>query len=533
MEETPGLGTVTDLANGPHWSTLGQLLAYAASRHGGREFLRCGDQSVSFDEAHAHSDRLARALCDWGVAPGERVAIMMDNGVDWPLVWFAVLKAGAITVPVNPRYGAGDLAHVLRDSEAMLVLASSRHAGSARAVSCGLGRRCEVRTLTELTAEVDRLPEGGPGGPCRPARPEDTVNFQYTSGTTGFPKACMLSHDYWLRTARAIALSCGLDADDTVLTAQTFSYVDPQWKTVMCLMAGVPLVVLPRFSASGFWRSVREHRATLTYVLGSMPMLLHKQPPGARDRDHTMRLVLCSGIPRGLHAAFEERWGAAWREVYGSTESGLDLIVPPEDAASVGSGRLGCPPVDKQVIVADRSGRPVPAGEVGEILVAGRPMMTGYWNNPDTTAQALRAGWYHTGDLGRVDATGGTVHVGRLKDMIRRGGENIAAAEVESVLTAHPAVLAAAVIGIPDEIFGELPKGFVELRPGYRPNSEVARSVLAHTRGQLAGFKVPAYLEFVDSFALTPSTRVEKRRLLRPGTDQRSGAYDTVKDTWA
>ncbi|MFD7954809.1 class I adenylate-forming enzyme family protein [Streptomyces ardesiacus] len=515
---------------GPRWETIGELIKDAALLHGDKEFLRCGDKTLSFSETDTRTDRLAQALIAQGVKPGDRVAVMMDNVADWPLSWFAAIKAGAITVPVNTRFGATDLAHVLKDSQAVLVLASPGCVPLARDVSGSIGHPCAVRTLRELEAGFGDRPVDGPG---LSAHADDTVNFQYTSGTTGFPKACMLSHDYWLRTAWMIAVHSGLRPDDVVLTAQAFSYMDPQWKAVMCLMGGVPLVVLPRFSASGFWHSVRQHRATLTYVLGSMPMLLYKQPPHSGDRDHAMRLVLCSGIPRDLHHAFEDRWGAAWREVYGSTESGLDLIMPPGEEAAVGSGAMGYPPSGKEVLVADERQRPVQPGQIGEILVRGRPMMKGYWNNPDSTERAFRGGWYHTGDLGRAEAAGSVVHAGRLRDMIRRGGENIAAAEVESVLEAHPAVLAAALAGIPDELFGELPKAFLQLRPGYRPTTATARSVLAHTRRHLAKFKVPAYVEFVDSFPMTPSARIQKRQLLRPGDDQRTGAFDAAADAWA
>lgn len=515
---------------GPPWKTIGELVKDAASLHGDKEFLRCTDKTLSFAATDRHTDRLARALLEHGVRPGDRVAIMMNNVADWPLSWLAVIKAGAITVPVNARYAASDLAHVLKDSQAVLVLASEGCTQLAQEVSEGAKRPCTVRTLRELEASVTscRL-----DGPDLSARADDTVNFQYTSGTTGFPKACMLSHEYWLRTAWMIAAHSDLRSDDIVLTAQAFSYMDPQWKAVMCLMGGVPLVVLERFSASGFWHSVRQHRATLTYVLGGMPMLMYKQAPHPSDREHAMRLVLCSGIPRELHRAFEERWGVPWREVYGSTESGLDLIVPPAAGFTVGSGAMGRPPAGKEITVADDQGHPLPPGQVGEILVRGKPLMKGYWNSPESTEHAFRGGWYHTGDLGHMDALGHVYHAGRLKDMVRRGGENIAPAEVESVLEAHPAVLGAAVVGISDELYGELPKAFLRLRPGCRPTTATARSILAHTRRELAKFKIPAYLEFVDSFPMTPSARVQKRQLLQPGRDQRSGAFDTAADSWA
>jgi len=257
-----------------------------------------------------------------------------------------------------------------------------------------------------------------------------------------------------------------------------------------------------------------------------------KQPPHPLDRHNRMRLVLCSGIAPGQHRAIEDRWGAPWREIYGSTESGLDLSVPLRAAETVGTGAMGHPPPGKEVRVADEAGNTVPDGTTGEILIRGRPMMRGYWNQPDATARVFRGGWFHTGDLGFRDAAGWIHHAGRLKDMIRRGGANISSAEVEGVLAQHPAVVSAALVPIPDELFGELPKAFVQLQPGQPGDAEVARSILDHARGQLADFKVPAYLEFVDSFPLTPSARIRKQELLTPGRDQRSGAFDAAADAW-
>jgi acyl-CoA synthetase (AMP-forming)/AMP-acid ligase II len=365
-----------------------------------------------------------------------------------------------------------------------------------------------------------------------PLEPSAIANFQYTSGTTGFPKACMLSHGYWLRTGWLTAIEAELRADDVMLMAQAFSYMDPQWASVMCLMGGRPLAVLPRFSASGFWSSVREHGATLTYVLGAMPMLMSAQPASPLDRDNAMRLVLCSGIVPDLHQRFEERWGAPWRELYGSTESGLDLAVPPGAGQTVGTGAMGQPPPGKEVRIADEADATRPDGEIGQILIRGEPMMSGYWNHPDSTERAFRGGWYHTGDLGFRDAEGWIHHAGRLKDMIRRGGENISAAEVENVLALHPAVAAVALVPIPDELFGELPKAFIQLRPGQQPGTSTAVSVLDHARAKLARFKVPAYLEFVESFPMTPSARVRKRELLEPERDQRQGVFDAAANTW-
>jgi acyl-CoA synthetase (AMP-forming)/AMP-acid ligase II len=502
--------------------TIGALVADAALRFGDREFLRFPGESLSFAEVDAITNRLARVLIARGLRKGDRAAIMMDNVAGWPLCWIAITKAGGVAVPVNARYRESDLGFVLRDSGAVMALTIPEHAELIRAVAPGIG----TFELAELLAEP--APAGGPSVAVEPV---DLANLQYTSGTTGFPKACMLTHEYWLRLAALVAEHAELHSDDVMLIAQAFSYMDPQWVAVMCLFVGAPLVVLPRFSASGFWRSAREHGATVSYVLGSMPLLLFKQPEDPADRDNRMRLVLCSGIAPDLHAHFERRWGAVWRELYGSTESGLDLIVPASAGETVGTGAMGHPPQGKEVIVADAAGNPVPVGDVGEILIRGGPMMLGYWNHPDITEHVFRGGWFHTGDLGFADRDGYIHHAGRIKDVIRRGGENISATEVEHVLHQHPSVLAAAVVGIPDQLFGELPEAFIQLRPGEEPDTATASKILAYVREQLARFKVPAYLKFVDSFPMTPSARIRKSELV--ATDPRVGAFDAATETWS
>ncbi|WP_344925006.1 AMP-binding protein, partial [Streptosporangium carneum] len=339
---------------------------------------------------------------------------------------------------------------------------------------------------------------------------DDLVNLQYTSGTTGFPKGCMLTHGYWLRLAELAAGLVGARRGDVDLTAQPFSYMDPQWNTVLCLQVGIPLVILPRFSASTFWRSVREEGATFLYLLGTMPTYLFRQPEDPQDRAHRVRLVLCSGIVADLHAAFEQRWGAPWREAYGMTETGVDLAVPLDDDACVGSGAAGVPVPGKQVELVD-----------GEIVVTGSPMMLGYWNDPEATAERIRDGRLYTGDLGRRDERGYIHLVGRRKDMIRRGGENIAAAEVEAALARHPAVRAAAVVAVPDELRGEEVKAFVQVCSAVPP-----QELVEFVGQRLAGFKVPRFVEYVDEFPMTPSERIAKH-LLPTG---RGDAYDARRE---
>ncbi len=515
---------VEQMAEEPSLPTLCSLLAQRASDAADQEFLRFGEWLWTFAEIDAWTSRLAHRLIEVdGVRTGDRVAIMLPNVVHWPVVWLAVLKAGAVAVPVNSAYQRSDLAFVLKDSGARVVFADAERAGLVGDVLAAEDGLADVRVVDVADDGSEAFPATAP---LVEVAAGTLANLQYTSGTTGFPKACMLTHGYWVRLGWMCAAATGLGGDDVLLTSQPFSYMDPQWNTAVALTVGAPLVVLPRFSASTFMADVRRHRATFFYVLGSMPTLLAKQPPAADDRDNDLRLVLCSGIPVALHAQLEERWGAPWREVYGMTESGIDLFSPFDDLDTVGSGSLGHPVPTKEARVvdpADPDHREVPEGEQGELVISGTPMMSGYWNRPDATAAVLRDGWLHTGDLVVRRPDGGIRLVGRIKDMVRRGGENVACAEVESVLVRDDRVVAAAVVAEPDDTLGEEVKAFVQLDDGVPADRTTAQQIRERAATQLARFKVPRYVEFVADFPRTPSERVSKpalkaRAAAEPGT---------------
>lgn len=525
--ESVDLGSPTAddrMAMDPPFETLVELLEDRAVRMPDREFLRLAGRAWTFSEIDCWTSRLAQRLVTTdGVHAGDRVAIMLPNVVQWPVAWLAILKAGGVVVPVNSAYQRSDLAFVLADSGARVMITDTTHTRLVEEVRAENTALADIRIVDAAQAgELTRFPAISPA--CAIAG-ETLANLQYTSGTTGFPKACMLTHDYWVRVAWVCANATGLGPDDVVLTSQPFSYMDPQWNTVLCLTIGAPLVVLPRFSASGFMADVRRNRATFCYVLGSMPTLLFKQPPDPQDRDNDLRMVLCSAIPADLHAQLEQRWGAPWREVYGMTESGVDLISQPESLADVGSGRLGQPVPTKRIRVVDPHGDDVADGEPGELITSGTPMMLGYWNHPEATVQVLRDGWLHTGDIAVRDGDGYRL-VGRIKDMIRRGGENIAAAEVERALESDDSVVAAAAIGVPDELFGEEVKAFVQLAADVEHSGAAAQRILEKLREKLAGFKTPRFIEFVPDFPRTASERISKPALKDRTAEHPGTTYD-------
>jgi crotonobetaine/carnitine-CoA ligase len=436
--------------------------------------------TLTFGEVARRSAEFAAALRLAGVGAGDRVAVMLPNQAEFPLVWLALARLGATMVPINVKYRAADTDHVLRDSGASLVVTT---AGSRDLLA---GRR--VLLVEEL---------GGGGGFEQPAvDPAAIVNIQYTSGTTGAPKGCLLSHRYWLQLADSLIDGFPrLTAEDVMLTAQPFSYIDPQWNLVAALRAGAELVVLDGFHPSTFWANVRRHRVTYFYCLGAMPNLLLAMPPDRHDRAHRVRAVQCSAIPATRHAELEARWGVSWYEAFGMTETGADIRVgPAEHDELVGTGCLGRPAAHREVTIS----------EAGEIMLRGPGMFDGYLGYPPP----WRDGWFPTGDLGRVDEHGRVYHLGRIKDMIRRGGENVAAVEVEQVLMDHPKVTLAAVVAVPDELRGEEVKAFVV-------GTATVEELRAYCAERLASFKIPRYWEFRDDLPRTPSERVAKQQLDR------------------
>jgi crotonobetaine/carnitine-CoA ligase len=257
-----------------------------------------------------------------------------------------------------------------------------------------------------------------------------------------------------------------------------------------------------------------------------MPVLMLTTPPSPRDREHRVRVIQCSAIPPARHAELEERWGAPWYEVFGMTETGGDIHVTEiEHDALVGSGAIGVAKPGREARIVDSDGVDVTDGEIGELVLRGPGMMSGYDDEPEATAQVFRGGWLHTGDLARRDAAGVITLVGRLKEVVRRAGENVAAREVEDTLLAHPSVRMAAVVGVPDEIRGEEVKAYLVLTDP-RDAQHAAAELGPFCAEHIAGFKVPRYWEVRDDLPRTASERVAKPELV-PGL-----TWDTVAQEW-
>jgi acyl-CoA synthetase (AMP-forming)/AMP-acid ligase II len=314
-----------------------------------------------------------------------------------------------------------------------------------------------------------------------------------------------------------------------IVVAQPFYYVDAQWLTLVAAWQGATAFVARRMQASRFLSWLREH--AIEYC--NFPEVVARQPE--REDDHMAHMVAmsCYSHRRENYAMYERRFGGLARQGFSMTEVGCALYVPMEAAAMTGSGTVGVPVAFREAMVADAGGRPVPHGREGELCIRGAGILQAYYNKPEATTAAFHeGGWFRTGDLARRDEEGWYWYLGRMKDMVRRSGENISAIEVEQVLRGVAGVLEAAVLPVPDDYRGEEVKAYLRLEPGETAGDTLVERVFEHCRGNLAPFKIPRYIALVEDFPRTPSLKVKKSALVAAAADLRAGSFDRVEGRW-
>jgi len=489
----------------PRDEDLHALIVRQAESCDDRTFMSFGDgASMSFKAFERRVAGMRNRLRELGVGPEDKVALMLKNSLFYPVAWLATVSSGAAAVPVNSRLRETDARYVLDHSGATVVVTDDGVEEVARAAG-GANRTYFVARAGDAMEEIQDLP----AEPAPTLTPGALANIQYTSGTTGFPKGCLLSHSYWQWMGACAVNVFPLEEHDVLLTAQPHSYIDPFWNVIAALRAGCHLVLLDGFHPSTFMRSVAEWKVTVFYCLGAMPTLLLKQPSSPWD-DNSVERVFCSAIPAERHEEIEERWGAPWYELFGMTESGMNIAASPGDRVPVGKGCVGRALPHNEARIIDDGDRELPPGQVGELVLRGQGFMDGYHADPVATAEVFRNGWLHTGDLAVRDADGLFYYRSRKKEMIRRGGENIAPLEVETSLAGHEAVLECAVAAVPDADLGEEAKAYVVLRPGAHVTAEELHGFLA---ARIAKFKVPRYWEVRTTLPHTASERVAKHEL--------------------
>ncbi|WP_321916121.1 MULTISPECIES: long-chain-fatty-acid--CoA ligase [unclassified Paraburkholderia] len=494
--------------------------------------IRFGDHSVTFRQLGARVARLAGALRQFGVMDGERVAMLSLNSARYLEYNLAVPWAGGVLNPVNIRWSQAEMLYALNDSGTSILIVDETFKGLAAALQAGAPSVRHViyagdgpvpddmhgyETLIDASEPVEDAWRHG----------DDLAGIFYTGGTTGFPKGVMLSHANLTTTAMAAILAgrCGAEA--------VFLHVMPMFHLAAFAAAnalfasGAQQIVMPGFNPQATLNAIARERVNQIGLAPTMIQMLVDwmagNPAEAAELDlSSLRLIAYGASPisqtllRRVGAAFP---GVAFMQGYGMTElSATCTILGPEfhteEAFASGKARAaGKPLMSVEVRIVGPDGAELPRGGVGEIVARGGTVMLGYWNKPEATVEAIRNGWMHTGDSGYMDEEGLIYVVDRLKDMIVTGAENVYSAEVENAVSSHPSVAMCAVIGVPNQKWGESVHAVVVSKPGMNVSAE---EIIAHCRERIAGYKCPRSVEFRDTLPLSSVGKVLKGELRKP-----------------
>jgi crotonobetaine/carnitine-CoA ligase len=500
--------------------TLPALLERQARAYGAKPLLRFGPIERSFEKVAGDAARAAGNLAAGGVGRGDRVALLCENRIELLDLVLGCAWLGAIAVPLNAALRGPQLTHALTNSCASRIAVDG---GLLHALATAdLPASLEAVWAFEAPEEAIALPcpvDAPPAGAAPLARsveigPGDTVAILYTSGTTGPAKGvcCPQAQFYWWGIC--VGEMLGITDDDVLYTCLPLFHTNALNAFVQALVAGATFHIGPRFSASRFWRSLDEAGATVSYLLGAMVNILFSRPSDPGDRAHRVRVALAPGTPAGLFDAFTSRFGVQLVEGYGSTETNCTIAAPwtAQRAGYMGPVRTGF-----EARVVDEHDVDVAAGEPGELVLrSSEPFSfaTGYFGMAEKTVEAWRNLWFHTGDRVVCEADGWFRFLDRIKDAIRRRGENISSFEVEHVLLRHPAVVAAAAFPVPSAMAEDEVAVAVVLEPGA---SVEPRELIEHCIPLLAYFAIPRYLEFVEELPLTENGKVRKAVLRERG----------------
>jgi len=469
-------------------------------------FARYEGTPISFAEL----DRMAIALALWirriGLAPGDRVALMLRNSPLAFALLFAIAQARAVWVPINPQSRGENLGYIFDHSAPKLIIADAALTATIAASGANLSG---VQVLT--TDTVQAIMDQGGDASWHEAAPaaDETFAVMYTSGTTGRPKGVLVSHRMLRLSGEAVALVSAVRAGDVMFMWEPLYHIGGAQMIVLPLIRDVTLTLVAHFSASRFWNQAKAEGASHIHFLGGILQILLTQPASDLDRQHGVRIAWGGGCPREVWTPFEQRFGVQIRECYGMTE--CSSITTYNDSGVVGA--VGRPAPWFSVELLGPAGEPVRAGERGEIVVRTSlpgAITRGYLSNPEATARALRGDAFHTGDLGSFDADGNMYFHGRMTDNVRVRGENVSALEVEQIVAKHPAVEDCAMIGVAADIGEQEIKLFVKRKTDTALDAPQLSAWLAE---RLAPYQNPRYIAMVDDFERTASQRIMKHKL--------------------
>ncbi|MYW69761.1 AMP-binding protein [Streptomyces sp. SID8379] len=488
---------------------LPALLARSVRHHADRTAVRQGATLLTYARLGELTGRLAALLRTKGLRAGDRVAVALPNVAEFPVVYYGVLRAGGVVVPVNPLLKSGEMEFVLRDCGARLLVASPSCSDEAGAAAVRVGAECLVADPATFAASLKAFPPltGTPG-----AADDDTAVILYTSGTTGTPKGAELTHRNLVGNALTTARTLlDVGPDDVLFGGLPLFHAFGQTCALNTAVAsGAGLSLLPRFDAAEALATVRRDDVSVFLGVPTMYGALLRQGIGrALPR---LRLAVSGGasLPVELLHAVERELGVTVLEGYGLSEtSPVACFNAPDEPRRPGS--VGRPVRGVEVRLVADDGSVVGPGEVGELVIRGENVMKGYWNRPDATADAFRDGWFHSGDLARVDEDGYYYVVDRKKDLVIRGGYNVCPREIEEVLYGHPDVAEAAVVGVPDPERGEEVAAVVVRKAGTRVTAGELRD---YVRQRVAAYKYPRIVRLVEALPKGATGKILKRDIV-------------------
>ena len=494
-------------------TNLAANLTDASGQYPDRPAVRLSDEVLSYADLDDRTARVAGWLRQRGLRPGGRVGIMLPNVLAFPVLYYGVLRAGGAVVPMNPLLKAREVRHYLSDSGAALVFAWDTAAGEAAAGAAAAAAGAETVTVT--AGSLGEM-ESWPSSPeVADREDDDTAVILYTSGTTGTPKGAQLTHANMRANASVTATTLlDLSPDDVIMGCLPMFHAFGQTCGLnTAVLTGASITLVPRFDAATALKVIERDRVTVFEGVPTMYVAMLSAGAGIADTS-TLRVCVSGGaaLPVEVLRGFAEVFGAHIIEGYGLSETSPVASFNRLDAARPGS--IGYPVDGVNMKVVAEDGTEVPAGEVGEIAIRGHNVMKGYWNRPEATAEAIRDGWFHTGDMARKDEDGFYFIVDRKKDLIIRGGFNVYPREIEEVLYEHPAVLEAAVIGVPHPTHGEEIAAAVALKPGCAATPDELRD---YVRERVAAYKYPRRVWLVDALPKGPTGKILKREVRPPG----------------
>ncbi len=509
---------------------LATVLAKRVAQHPDKPWVVTDEAAHSYRDIDERSSQMAGGFADAGVAAGDTVLIMLPDVIDYIWAWCALSKLGAIEVPVNVHYRGTILSYVLNDSKAAVLVVHENYLERIEAVGRDLahlekvyvigqgGRQTSKHFAVHAYEELFALatPWAGPG-----PRYRDLMAVMYTSGTTGPSKGATVTHAHAYEYAYGVVEMLELKQQDVYYAALPLFHLAGQFALVYCAcIAGATAVLPGTFSAQGFWRDVRHHQATATFLLGAMANFLYRQEPQSDDPDNPLeRVLMVPLIPET--EAFKSRFDCLVSTTWGGTEMNCPMRSGFELVDSKSCGRLADDRYDVRIV--DEDDREMPPGVPGEALVRTKEpwiMSNGYWNHPEWTVEAWRNQWFHTGDMLMCDEAGNYYFVDRSKDAIRRRGENISSMEVENEINAHPDVLESAVIPVASQHTEQEVMAVVVAKPGHALD---AAELIGFLEPRMAYFMVPRYVEIVDELPKTPTGKIQKFPLREKGV---------TADTW-